>query len=130
MRCARRDRAALDHLADELVAPTVDRPDEPLPAAVVADRPAGRPDPARQRGLGDETVAPDRVQQLLFGHHPVPLLHQDRQQREDLRLDRFAAPVATKVVSTQVEFGSLELEDQEATSPVVGPEPASLTTAT
>ena len=55
--------------------------------AVVADGTSGLLDPRGQRGLGDEPISPDVVEQLFLGDEPSPLLDQVEQHVEDLRFD-------------------------------------------
>ena len=45
-------------------------------------------DPARQRAVGDEVIAPDGVEDLGPGAHPLPMLDQEADHLEHLRLDR------------------------------------------
>ena len=73
--------------ADELVSAAAHRPDVALRLAVVAERAAGRLDPAGQRRLADESPAPHRVEQLLLGDEPVVVADQLGQDVEHLRFD-------------------------------------------
>ena len=57
-----------DDFAHEAEAPAVDGADQALIAPVVADRLTGGLDPARERGLGHEAIAPDLVEQLGLRH--------------------------------------------------------------
>jgi hypothetical protein len=58
-----------------------------LLAAVVPDRAPGGLDPADQRRLADEATAPDLVEQLGLGDHPVPVADQVDQDVEHLGLE-------------------------------------------
>ena len=80
--------ADLDHLPDEAEAPPVDRADQALIAPVVADRPPGGLDAARQGRLGDEPVAPDLVEQLGLRDDPVAVPDEVVEHVHDLWLDR------------------------------------------
>jgi hypothetical protein len=70
----------------ELVPAAVDGADQPLLAAAVADRLAGRLHPAGQGRLAHEPAAPDPVQQLGLGDEPAAVADQVGQHLEDLRL--------------------------------------------
>jgi len=110
-----RGRAAARPLvdpADELVAASVDGTDESPGAAVIADRLPRRLDSAGQRRLGDEAIAPDRVQQLALGHDTVSLPNEHGEHVEHLRLDWLDLATAPKLVSVEIEFAAVEVEDQ------------------
>ena len=77
----------LVHRHDHAVAAAVGRRDDRLARPVVADGTAGGLDPARQRGLADEAVTPDRVEQLLLAHDPVGMGGEVDEHVEDLGLD-------------------------------------------
>ena len=87
-----RRRGRLLDRAQELVAAAVDGADHPLGPAVVADRPAGRLDPAGQRRVGHEAAAPDLVQQLGPGDDPVAVADQVGEDLEHLRLQVAGTP--------------------------------------
>lgn len=74
------------HLGHELVAAAVRRADHRLRGTVIAHRPSGLLDPSGQGRLADELVAPNRVEQFLFAHHPISMLDQVDEHVEHLRL--------------------------------------------
>ena len=74
-------------VGDEAVAAAVHGADDPLGGAVVADGLAGGLDPAGERRLADEPVAPHLVEQLGLGHHPVAVRDEVGEHVEHLRLD-------------------------------------------
>jgi hypothetical protein len=95
----------------------VDRADQTLAAPVVADRLTRRLDPAGQRRLTDEPVAPDGVQQLLFGHDPPPFPDQHRQQVEDLRLERTGLAGLAQLEAVQIQLTVFEGEGHGTPQP-------------
>ena len=106
---------AVDDLdrGDELVALPVHRPDDRLPAAVVADRLTHRLDPRGQRRLADEAVAPDLVEQLLLAHDLAATLHEIREDVEDLGLELDLSTVAPQHDAGQVQLAVREPEDHD-----------------
>ena len=89
-----RTAGASRHLGDEAESPAVDRPDEALRPAVVAERLARGLDAARDRGLGDDAAVPDLLDDLVLADQALVVLDQQGEQREDLRLERADAPSA------------------------------------
>ena len=77
---------------DELIAASMGGADEALVASVVADRLTRRLDPAGERRLAHEAIAPDDVEQFLFRHDPVPFSDQYGEEVEHLRLNRPGLP--------------------------------------
>src|SRR5215218_7529454 len=63
------------------------RADDALRAAVIAERLTGGLDPARDRGVRDDPAVPDLLDDLVLRDHALPVLHQEHQEGEDLRLD-------------------------------------------
>jgi hypothetical protein len=90
-----RARFGVGDIGDELVATPVHRADHRLGPAVVTERLTRRLDPAGQRRLGHESIAPDLVEQLLFADEPVVVLSEVGDHVEHLRLDGDRLPVAT-----------------------------------
>ena len=76
------------HVADEAKAFSRKGADHDLILAAVADRPARRVDPARQRGFGDDAAIPDRLDQIVLGDDVVAVFDQVNQQVEDFRPNR------------------------------------------
>jgi hypothetical protein len=101
----------------ELVAAPVDGADHPLGAAAVADRLAGRLDPAGQRRVGHEAAAPDLVQQLGPGDDPVAVADQVGEDLEHLRLQVAGDAAAAQLVALVVELAVTEPVDHPARLP-------------
>ena len=123
------------HLAPPVASPLVHRHDHPVAAAVgrrdhrlacpvVADGTAGGLDPARQRGLADEAVTPDRVEQLLLADHTVGMGGEVDQHVEDLGLDRHEQAGAAQLVAIEIELAVAEGEDHARPSKTVVSDPS------
>jgi hypothetical protein len=95
-------------VGDESVPPAVHRADAALQPAVVSDGLSSCLDAARQRGLRDEAITPDLVEQLVLGHDAVAVLQQIHENVENLRLelDHLARPIHLEQVC--VELAVLE----------------------
>ncbi len=106
-----RRRALLPHGGEELVAAAVDGADQPLLTPAVADRPAGRLDPAGQGRVAHEPAPPDLVQQLGPWHHPVAVADQVGQDLEHLRLQVAGDAAAAQLVAPVVELAVAEAVD-------------------
>jgi hypothetical protein len=89
-------------------------PDDPLVAAAVADRPAGRLDPAGQGRVGHEPAAPDLVQQLGPGDQPVAVADQVGEDGEHLRLQMTGDAAAAQLLAALVELAVAEPVDHLA----------------
>jgi hypothetical protein len=107
----------LSQRRDEPVSTSVGGADEPLAASVVPDRLTCRLDPAGERRLAHEAIAPDGVEQLLFGHDPVPFPDQHGEEVEHLWLNRTAAPSPAQLEPVEIKFAVAEHEDQESSLP-------------
>ena len=81
----------------------MDRLDEALRPAVVAERLPRRLHAAGDRGLGDDAAVPDLLDDLLFGHEALAVRHQQREEREDLRLQADG-------LAARAQLGRLEVE--------------------
>ncbi len=101
----------LVHPHDHAIAAAVGRRDDGLARPVVADGAAGGLDPTRQRGLADEAVTPDRVEQLLLADDPFGMGGQVDQHVEDLGLDRHEHAGAVQLVAVEIELAVAEGED-------------------
>ena len=84
--CSRRVAVVGRDVGHPPVAPAVDGTDHRLRRPVVTDEAAGGLDPARQRRLTDEPIAPDGVEELGLGNDPLAVLDQIAEHVEDLRL--------------------------------------------
>jgi hypothetical protein len=94
----------------------VDRADHPPGAAAVADRLAGRLEPAGQRRVGHEPAAPDLVEQLGLGDHPVTVADQVGEDLEDLRLQMADDAAAAQLQAPVVQLAVTEPVDHPALS--------------
>ena len=70
-----------------------DGADEDGLAGIVAERAAQRPHGLAERAVGDDDVAPDRVEDLAAMHRLAPALHEQDQQVEVARDEGDLAPV-------------------------------------
>ena len=59
-----------------------------LLGAVIAQRLAQRLDAAAERGIRDDAVLPDALEDLFLGDQAVTVLQEEKQQVENLRLNR------------------------------------------
>src|SRR5688572_14052497 len=76
---------------------------EALILAAVADHTARRVDAYGNRGIGNETAAPDMQEQVVARDHPVPASHQMLDQVEHLRLHIHQCPVASQLATVGVK---------------------------
>ena len=109
-------RGVFVDLGHELVALAVHRPDDPLLTAAVADRLPDGLDPRRERRLPDECSAPDLVEQLDLGDHPLAVLDQVAQDVEDLRFDMDAFAVRSDLDAVRIDIDVAEGVDHLAHS--------------
>ena len=105
---------------DELVTLPVDGTDDRLPVAVVIDGLSNRLDPCRERGLADETIAPDLVEQFLLQDDAAAALHQVREDVEGPRLELDLAAVAPKHDASKVQLAIRESQDHRDHSDAPG----------
>src|SRR3546814_16070394 len=78
----------LPHLGHEAIPLAGNRANQELLPTAVADRLAHRIDMAGESGLRDDPAAPDHLNQVVLGDDALAVLHQVKQQVEDLRPDR------------------------------------------
>ena len=102
---------------DEAIAATMHGTDHHLTVAVVADGAARRLDPTGERRLADEAVTPHLVEQLLLGHHPVPVGDQVGEHIEHLRFDLHDRTRVAQFERVAVEFAVTEHEDHRDLTP-------------
>ena len=81
-------RLRFPDLADEAESLARDGADQALLLAAVADRLAHRVDVAGQSRFGNDASGPDRVQKGILADDVLAVLHEVKQQIEDLRADR------------------------------------------
>ena len=117
----------LVHPHDHAIAAAVGRRDDGLARPVVADGAAGGLDPTRQRGLADEAVTPNRVEQLLLADDPFGMGGQVDQHVEDLGLDRHEHAGAVQLVAVEIELAVAEGEDHARPSKTSSATPVSRT---
>ena len=84
-----RSRDVLDTAVSALLSAGFDRADVDI---IVADRLTRRLDPAGERRLAHEAIAPDDVEQFFFRHDSVPFSDQYGEEVEHLRLNRPGLP--------------------------------------
>ena len=101
--------ALLRHRGNEPVAAPMDGGDDLLALTVVADRLPSFLEPAGQRRLAHESVAPHRVEELRLGHQPVPVGDQMAEHVEDLGLDVDELTAAAQLELVEIELAILEV---------------------
>ena len=94
----------VDDGSHEPVAAAVDRLDEGLALAVVPDGAANGLDPARERRLAHEAVAPDGVEQLFLADRAVVMADEVAEDVEDLGLERHRHAGAAQLERLLVEL--------------------------
>ena len=104
-------RSLLD-LADEAEAALVQRADQRLLVAVVADRAPRRADARIERRVGDHPSLPHRLEQLVLADDPVAMPHQIGEHVEDLRLDRHGRAGVPQFLPHQIDLIGAEAENQ------------------
>jgi len=104
-------------LGDEAEAAPVDRADVALGRAVVAQRLARGLHAARHRGVRHHAALPHLLDELVAGHQPVAVLHE---QREDLRLHGPHEPGLAQLPGAGVQF---ERPEAEQHGPSIRPAP-------
>ena len=110
-RVARRGAAARRFgLRHEAVPLAVERLDEALRLAVVAERLPRRLDATRDRGVGHDATVPDLLDDLVFRDEPLAVGDEQREQGKHLRLE--AQHLAA---GPQLDGGQVQLE---ATEPI------------
>src|SRR4029450_1831034 len=85
MSCRRRD--TLLDVTNETKATLVQRANETLVGAAVAEGAPRRADPGARRRLRDDAALPDRVEQLVLADDSIPIPNEVNKQIEYLRLD-------------------------------------------
>jgi hypothetical protein len=71
--------------------------------AGVSDRFAHRVDMAGQSGFRDDPAAPNHLNQVVLGHHALAVLHQVKQQIEDLWPERDRPRPAGELPPVRIE---------------------------
>src|SRR5215469_4831486 len=122
-----RDRRSRDfhHLADETDALAGEGADQALCRPVVADCPTRRVDPRGQRRFRDDPSAPYRFDQIVLADHSMPLMHEKRQQIEDLGFNCDQLTPATQFAALDVE--SMVAKRQNHADPPGGSRPVPAT---
>src|SRR5215207_9868492 len=110
----------LGGIGNEAVAAAVHRADDVLEPPVVADRPPGGLDPARQRRLADEPVTPHCVEELVLGDHPVAMADEVDEDVEHLLLHRPAHACSPELVQLEIDFAVAESVENRCT-PLMSP---------
>ena len=91
---------------DEPKTPPVDRLDERLPVAVVANRLPGSIDPAAESRLRYDPPVPDRVEQIVLTDNALRIADQIKQQVVDLRLDVYRLTIPKQLPTVRVDLMS------------------------
>ena len=81
-------RCCFQHLSDETKALSLQRLDEALFLAGIADRGAGRVEASGKRRVGDDAAPPYRGNQVVLADHAFPVAYQVNKKIECLRRDR------------------------------------------
>ncbi len=92
-------------MRNEAIALTVNRLDELLRLAVIAERLPRRFHAARHGRVRDDAAVPDLLDDLVLRDHALAVLDQEREQREDLGLEVTALPS-----DAQLDGGEIQLE--------------------
>ena len=90
-------------LADEAKPAPMDRLDQRLPVAIIADRFPRGVDPAAQRGLRHDPAIPDRVEQFVFADYAIAVSHKVHQQVVDLRFHMNDLTGTAQLLTMQVD---------------------------
>ena len=107
-----RRRAARDFcLRDEPVPLAMDRLDELLRLAVVPERLPRRFDPASHRRVRDAPTVPDLFDDLVPGNQALAVLHQQREQCEDLRLQAHGLAARAQLDGRKIQLEVTERVD-------------------
>ncbi len=102
MSCRRRD--TLLDVTNETKATLVQRANEALVVAAVAERAPCRADPGAQRRLRDDAALPNRVEQLVLADDSISIPNEVNQQIEYLRLDVNRRAGASQLLSRDVDL--------------------------
>src|ERR1700735_3435507 len=87
----------------------MDRLDESLGLAVIAENLARRLDPAGHRRLRDLAPIPHLLDDLVLGYQALTVVYQQREQCEHLRLD-----AAGRAAGPKLPLGRIQLERTES----------------
>src|SRR5882724_10640180 len=99
------------YATNETQAFVAQRLDQALILAAVADRGAGRIDAAGQRGFGNRSAAPDRVEDFVLGNDPIAIANQILKQVENLRLDGDKLACAPQFAPLRIEYAVFEAKE-------------------
>ena len=109
----RRLRPAAADLAHKAQPLARDSTDQRLLLAAVANRLAGRGNPARQCRVGHNAAAPDRGEEIILADDSIAVLDQVDKKIEDLRLNLNAIRPAPQFAAADIERMAAEVEPQE-----------------
>jgi len=99
----RRYATAVAELTDEADALALDRLDQPLRFAAIAERLTSGIDAARERGFRNDAAAPDRCDQVVTADHAVAVFDQIDEEVEHLWFDRNRSRAAPQFPAADVD---------------------------
>ena len=105
------DRARFLDARDEAEAASVDRANDPLRLAVIANDAAGGLYPGGHRAFRYDAPVPDLVDDLVLRDHAFAISGEEDQQREYLRLDMDALSARAQLETARIQLEPLEPED-------------------
>src|SRR5262249_15288100 len=107
-----RRRTVLVNVADKAKSAFVQRADEALVVAAVAERPPCCADAGAQRRLRDDAALPNHVDQFVLADDPIAVANQVNEQIEHLRLDVNGRAGASQLLprDVDVEIGEAEIQ--------------------
>ena len=112
MSCRRRD--TLLDVTNETKSALVERANEALVAAAIAERAPGRADPRAQRRLRYDASLPNRFEEFVLAHDSIAVANEVHQQIEHLRLDVNDRAGAPQLLACEIDFEIGEPEIQSA----------------
>ena len=97
----------------------MDGADELLRLSVITQRLPRRFHPARQCRIRDDAAVPDLLEDFVLGDQPVARIDQQREQGEDLGLERHSLAPGAQLDPVEIEFEVAEPVQHPASIPPV-----------